>query len=63
MALARKCDVCGKFYEPYGLQVGDKNGIKFVRTNSDLTISNLDKLDCCKECLAAIEDAIENRKD
>ena len=63
MAAARKCDICGKLYEPYGLKVGDTNGISFVRIDWNRNYTNQNILDCCEECLNAIEELIKNRKE
>lgn len=63
MARAVKCDICGKYYDHYGQKVGDKNGITFVRTELNYNVYDIEKLDCCKECLNAIEELIKNRKD
>lgn len=59
---ARKCDRCGKFYEPY--EEKDKrfqfvvNGIAFVRVKTDSSYSGAgeDGHDLCPECLTAVID-------
>ena len=55
MALAKKCDRCGKLYEhyPIGNQSGIFNGIKLVRIGEN---GSLDRAknhnDLCPECMA-----------
>lgn len=63
MASALMCDICGKLYKPYGQKIGDKNGIRFIRVDSDWYTHNLECLDCCEECLNAIKGLIEYRKE
>lgn len=58
--IARKCDRCGKFYEPYKekneCSSKDVNGIAFVHIKTDNTYSGVikDGLDLCHECLMAV---------
>ena len=57
MANAKKCDICGKFYEPYSYRYGDKfpNGIRFVRESStERSVSKVYGYDCCPDCLYQI---------
>lgn len=54
MALAKKCDRCGKLYEhyPIGNQSGVFNAIKRVRKNSEgLILFKEQSNDLCPECM------------
>lgn len=57
MSLARKCDICGKFYENYGKSnignlFNEPNTIEFIYAgHSDM---RLNRYDCCPECMAEI---------
>lgn len=52
MANARKCDNCGKYYEPYA----SEGPIKHVRdVNNDI-------LDLCPGCLKAANEALEKNR-
>ena len=65
MSLARKCDICGGFYEHYGksksgILFNEPNTIEFIYAgNSDI---RLDRYDCCPECMAEITRVINNLK-
>lgn len=60
MALAKKCDICGVFYEH---DVNAKrNAIRFCKTTS-LGVANNDQvMDCCPECISEIEACLERCK-
>lgn len=66
MALAKKCDVCGKLYEHYGKRDTDPNGIMIVHINERHTdyckIKPDALLDCCPECLNSILEHINKLK-
>lgn len=50
MALARKCDRCGRFYEyyPVGNQNGVWNSVQLIRKSiTDSLIANKDTMDLC----------------
>lgn len=54
MALAKKCDKCGKLYEhyPIGDQAGIFNGIKRVRKTDDGRVNVEERsIDLCPECM------------
>lgn len=60
MALAKKCDRCGKFYEnyPIGCASGPYNTIgQFQRTGYECIINSCDSTmyDLCQECMAEFE--------
>lgn len=57
MSLAKKCDICGKFYEHYETEVEDVNvnAIIFVKTNEECNWgTRRDAMDCCPDCLKSI---------
>lgn len=62
MALAKKCDICGSFYEPYNCNDDPDNpsGIMLVNVCADNTYFSGDVTDCCPECMATIMDAIDS---
>ena len=54
MALAKKCDRCGKFYEHYPIdnQTGALNAIKRAKVSSEGEIEYMEKYkDLCPECM------------
>jgi hypothetical protein len=68
MSLARKCDICGKYYENYGKSsmgnlFNEPNSIKLIfegyGSTSEMTIN---RYDCCPECMAEITKVINNLK-
>lgn len=60
MSMAKKCDICGKFYEGYpGI-----SGISFERMfmkSSDVQ-STAETFDCCPECMDAIKKHLDSLK-
>ena len=58
MALAKKCDICGKFYEPYATEYDRQsvNGlaIVFVKEDGGYRTPPDAITDCCPECMKAI---------
>lgn len=57
MSLAKKCDVCGKFYEDYIIINENKevNAFVLVCTEEDDRWSNSDDAtDCCPKCMRSI---------
>lgn len=60
--IAKKCDRCGKFYEPYcekkRCAAKDVNGIAFVHVRTDGHLEGLkqDGHDLCHDCLGAFID-------
>ena len=58
MALAKKCDRCGKFYDHY--PTGDKlqnNAIKMVHKTAEGLIHGKEKsLDLCPECMKKFDE-------
>lgn len=56
MAIAKKCDRCGKFYEhyPVGNQPGEYNGIAKVRLGKNGAVEyRCSDIDLCQDCMNA----------
>lgn len=64
MALAKKCDICGKLYETYNSKNNQlkPSGIMFVNVCADDTYYSGNVTDCCPECMNTITDAINSLK-
>jgi hypothetical protein len=62
MALAKKCDICGGFYEAYNCNDDPDNpsGIMLVNVCKDDTYFSNDVIDCCPGCMKVICDTIDN---
>lgn len=65
--IVRKCDRCGKCYEPYRDNgkhtiAKDVNGIAFVNIDikGNYTGRSIDGYDLCPECLKAVIDFMKN---
>jgi hypothetical protein len=53
---AKKCDLCGKFYEPYRLSqtttiATSKTGVIKYKTTIENVYENYNTIDLCKDCL------------
>lgn len=65
MANAKKCDRCGKFYNPYpiGDAVGAYNSVRKARTNSvGAILCERDPIDLCEQCMCELNEFLNNRK-
>ena len=54
MSVAKQCDRCENFYEPYTTKVTSKdvNGISLIKRRSyDISFSNEATLDLCPQCI------------
>lgn len=62
MALAKKCDICGKLYETYNSKNNQlkPSGIIFVNVCADDTYYSGNVTDCCPECMTAIMDSVDS---
>ena len=62
MALAKKCDICGKLYETYNSKDNQlkPSGVMFVNVCADDTYYSGNVTDCCPECMNTITDAINS---
>lgn len=60
MAIAKKCDICGKLYEPYNLKDSrnDHNGLMFLNIDNDQRYFKHSIIDCCPECMTDIKNYI-----
>lgn len=57
MSLAKKCDICGKYYEDYSMVFKNEkiNAFVFVETDEECRYNcSKDATDCCPECLSSI---------
>lgn len=57
MSLAKKCDICGKYYEDYSMVFKNEkiNAFVFVETDEECRYDCIkDGTDCCPECLSSI---------
>ena len=64
MAIAKKCDICGKLYERYNEERDDKrpNGFKLISTDSERKFHGYGAIDCCPDCMESILQHIERLK-
>ena len=64
MALAKKCDICGKLYETYNFRKNqnEPSGIMLVNVCTDDKYHPGDVIDCCPECMDKIMETIESLK-
>ena len=67
MAVARKCDICGSFYESYSVESiafpnsfkgRNINAIMFTNLYDDRKYCSNSVFDCCTTCLTSIEELI-----
>lgn len=67
MSLALRCDICGKFYKPYGRNANNGDDINYITILYKNYINNYivtrEEFDCCPECIKSIIQHIECRKD
>lgn len=62
MAIAKKCDICGRLYE-YNSENFGTNGFRFVSISCDGTIRHPEPAyDCCPRCFKSIKTHIEELK-
>lgn len=62
MALAKKCDCCGKLYEAYNYECTDQpNGLQFlnIRLNGENVYEHA-FIDCCPYCMTSIQQHVKN---
>ena len=64
MALAKKCDICGKYYEVSGDNYNKSaNAIQIRSRNlTNTQYWELDTYDCCPQCINSIVNLIDNLK-
>ena len=65
MGKAKQCDICGGFYTPYNMKRDPKNvnGFVFVNIDMDQKYYDRDPVDCCPECIAKIQNYIDELKE
>lgn len=60
MSDARRCDICGNYYE---VKQGEKDGFALFYTYNNGGMRGYDRVeDCCPDCIKAFEKVIEERK-
>lgn len=58
MSLAKKCDICGNFYEHYG----KTNGISINRFDERGALIFTEKhIECCPTCFAKLREYLQER--
>ena len=64
MAIAKKCDICGKLYEQYNVKGESKkpNGFHLLSIDSSGKYFGYDTTDCCPDCMESILQHIERLK-
>lgn len=57
MSIAKKCDVCGKLYEPYNTSntKDNPNGIMFLNIDNAQKYFSHKAMDCCPDCISKIK--------
>lgn len=66
MAKARKCDICGTYYDEYNTSSRDTkpNTLFFVRKDRCGNNETIHSFDCCPKCMdRAIYDAEHHKKE
>ena len=65
MALAKQCDLCGKFYKPYNLYSASDTKVNAMylasRSDDDSRYYTNARYDLCPECMLALKEFIESR--
>lgn len=64
MSIAKQCDICGGFYEPYNIKNNAKNtnGLAFLNIDNEMRYFAHDPIDCCPTCMNLIQEHIEYMK-
>lgn len=63
MALAKKCDACGQFFD-FDPDENKPNGLALVWINQNGQIARtIEKKELCNSCLSKIEDILDNKED
>ena len=64
MAVAKKCDICGAFYETYNESKDERkpNGFMTLNIDSKQHYWSHEAVDCCPKCMESILNNIEYLK-
>lgn len=64
MAIAKKCDVCGDYYELYNVDrnASEPNGFMMLNIDSKQQYWSHKAVDCCPKCMESILQHIEYLK-
>ena len=64
MALAKKCDICGRFYESYNEKKNaeNPNAIQFISIDTCRKYFSYGITDCCPDCMESILQHVERLK-
>lgn len=64
---ARKCDICGKFFSPYLIDVNQRKaeyyGIAVRIESIDCGGKTIDRYDLCEDCHRAFKKWVKNNKE
>lgn len=64
MALAKQCDRCGNFYENYGGENVESNGIAYIYKGRDCSFHRVhETFDLCQDCLDKLYKFMKNEAD
>lgn len=64
MASAKKCDICGEFYELYNVDshAEKTNGFMFLNIDSRGKYFTHKAIDCCPNCMSYVRVCISNKQ-
>lgn len=64
MSIAKKCDVCGKYYESYNTKnkADEPNGIMFVNIDEQQKYYAHKPIDTCPSCIESIRSHLDTIK-
>ena len=63
MAVAKKCDICGAYYDPYNWKEFDPpNGFMYLNIDNEGDYEKGEPYDCCPNCMDRIENFIKDIK-
>lgn len=65
MSIAKKCDICGNFYEPYNIKnrAEKPNGFRFLNIDNAQKYFSHDITDCCPDCMSKLQAYIKYIKE
>lgn len=62
MAIAKKCDICGTFYDYESEKPHNAIAFGWINRDYDFIYNNKNTMDCCPSCLESIKSRIEELK-